>query len=271
MRAAALALSLSLSLAALLGCGAGTLEITARGSAAVEDGLAAEAFADGAAVTFSSFVVAFDDVAVVDRGGVAAALVSEPFVLDLHAAGPHQVARVEAQAGPYERVSLLVAPAVAGIGAGNVDAATVDLMGSQGFSVLASGAIDRDGATTTFSWGFRGNTRYVDCAFADDAPGVVIPEGGVANLDVVVHGEGLFATSLAADATTLSATALLAADANTDGVIDIDELGAVDLEDLEGYDTVGRSDVVTLADFVAARAGAMVGVGELGTCTAERR
>lgn len=270
MRVAAMSLS-ALSLSAVVACGGGSLEITARGSTAIEQGIPAGAFGDGAAVTFSTFVVAFDDVAVVDRGGVAAALVSEPFVLDLHTPGPHQVARVEAQAGAYERVSLLVAPAVTGIGAGNVDADTVDLMGSQGFSVLASGAIDRDGVTTTFSWGFTGNTRYVDCAFADNGFGVVIPERGLATLDVVVHGEGLFATSLGADATTLSATALLAADENADGVIDTGELAAVDLEGVDGYDTAGRSDVVTLADFLAARAGAMVGVGELGTCTAERR
>jgi len=263
--------ALLLSTCALAGCGAGTLEITARGSEAVEAGLPAEAFADGAAVTFSSFVVAFDDVTVVDRGGVAAALVSDPFVLDLHAAGPHQVARVEAQAGTYERVSLLVAPAVTGIGAGNVDDATVELMGSQGFSVLATGAIDTGGTTTTFSWGFTGNTRYVDCIDDDGNGGVFIPEGDVATLDLVVRGEGLFATSLAADAATLQTGALVAADSNVDGVIDLGELAAVDLEDIEGYDTVGRSDVVTLADFVAARAQAMVGVGGAGTCVAERR
>jgi hypothetical protein len=264
-------LALALSLSALAGCGAGTLEITARGSDAVEAGLPVSAFVDGAAVTFSDFVVAFDDVAVVDRGGVAAALVSEPFVLDLKAAGPHQVARVEAQAGPYERVSLLVAPAVTGIGAGNVDAAAVDLMTSQGFSLFAAGAIDSGGTTTTFSWGFSGNTRYVDCVDDDGNDGVFIPEGGVATLDIVVRGESLFASSLAADATALQVGALVAADENVDGVIDQGELAAVDLEDIEGYDTAGRSDVVTLADFVAARARAMVGVGGTGTCVAERR
>lgn len=49
------------------------------------------------------------------------------------------------------------------------------------------------------------------------------------------------------------------------------ELAAVDLEDLDGYDTAGRRDVVTLADFVAARIGAILGVGDDGACTAERR
>ena len=265
------AMALVLSSAALAGCGAGTLEITARGSDAVESGVPAEAFVDGAAVTFSDFVVAFDDVAVVDRGGVAAALVSDPFVLDLHAAGPHQVAQVEAQAGAYERVSLLVAPAVTGVGAGNVDAAAVDLMTSQGFSVFAAGAIESGGSTTTFSWGFAGNPRSVDGVDDDGDAGVFIPEGGVATLDIVVRGEGLFASSLAADATTLQVGGLVAADDNADGVLDQGELAAVDLQDIEGYDTIGRSDVVTLADFVAARAGAMVGIGDAGTCVAERR
>lgn len=255
----------------LLGACGGGLEITARGSDAVVAGLPAEAFVDGAAVTFSTFVVAFDDVSVADRGGDPAAFVGEPFVLDVHAPGPHRIARVEVEAGARERVSAVIAPAVTGIGAGNVDAATVDLMASQGFSVLVAGAIALADTTTTFSWGFSPNTRYVDCVDDAGTRGVVVPEGLGVTLDFVVRGEGLFGASLAADAAALQAAPLVAADDNADGVLDLAELAAVDLEDLDGYDTAGRRDVVTLADFVAARAGAILGVGEDGACTAERR
>lgn len=253
-----------------VGCDGGSLSITLEGSEAMA-GTSSGPLEDGATVAISSLVVAFDDVTVAASDGDVAVLVDEPFLADVSTTEPRTIARVDVPAGAYERVSVVVAPAVAGLAAANVDDDTAALMVQERFSVFVRGRIQADGASRSFSWGFSPNTRYVDCAADDDVAGVVVVSQRQTTLDLVVRGEGLFATSLSPQATTRSAAAILAADVNDDDVIDLAELEAVDLQDVVGLDVAGRTDVVTLADFVSARAGALLGVGARGTCVAERR
>jgi hypothetical protein len=254
----------------IAGCDVGGLSITIAGSEAAV-GTSSGPLEDGAIVSLSSIVVAVDDVTVAARDGEVVALVDEPFLVDVSTLEPRTIARTEVAAGAYERVSVVVAPAVAGLAAANVDDDIAALMVQERFSVFVQGRIQADGASTSFSWGFSPNTRYVDCADDADAPGVVVIAQRETTLDLVVRGEGLFATSLAPQETARSAAAILAADVNDDDVIDLAELEAVDLEGVWGLDVAGRTDVITLADFVSARAGALLGVGARGTCVAERR
>jgi hypothetical protein len=252
------------------GCDVGSLSVTIAGSEAAV-GSSSGPLEDGASVGFSSIVVALDDVTVAARAGDVAALVDEPFLVDVSSTEPRTIALVDVPAGAYERVSVVVAPAEPGLAAVNVDEAVAALMVQERFSVFAQGRIQAGGASTSFSWGFSPNTRYVDCVGDAEAPGVVVVAQRETTLDLVVRGEGLFATSLSPHATTRSAAAILAADVNDDDVIDLAELEAVDLEGVDELDVAGRTDVITLADFVSARAGALLGVGARGACVAERR
>jgi hypothetical protein len=60
---------------------------------------------------------------------------------------------------------------------------------------------------------------------------------------------------------------VLAADADVDGTVTLDELGAVDVAAL-GYQVGGRSDVRTLRDHVAALAGTLLHLDGATECLA---
>ncbi len=250
------------------GCDAGAIKVTTTGQD-VAIGLAADRFDDGVSVTFSRFAVVVSSLNVEGAGDLA-----QSAVFDVAQEGPHEIVTFSGlAAGAYDDVEVIVGPAADATVAGNVDADTVAAMADNELSVLVEGSIAIDNVDTTFSWGFDANTRYVGCTDVDGQEGVVVPDGKGVIWDITVHGDRVFQSDLSASSSPLRAASIVAADRNDDGAVDIDELGSVDLQDLDdGLYVTGRAaGVVTLADFVRAQTARMVFHTGDGPCTPEQR
>ena len=256
------------------GCGAGELSITTYGEDFIEQGIPAADFADGGAVVFDTFLVSFADLAVDGADGAVGGAVSGPVVFDVHEAGPVEVARfTELPARRYEDITVSVVPATTAAENGNADDEAFAAMTAAGQSVFVSGTMTHDGVDKTFAWGFDTATRYVDCELEDGSLGVIVPSGDVGEWQLTIHGDHLFYDDLASEEAVLRLQAIVAADENDDGAVDLAELDAVDLTALpaDQYGTGGAGDVVTLGDFVTALTRTLVHHTGEGECTAQKR
>jgi hypothetical protein len=263
-----------------LGCDTGALQIQTAGDTFIEGGPADAAFVDGGGVVVSKFLVVITDAVIQgdlgDAGGLAA-----PVVIDIHQAGPHEIFLQEGvAAGAYPKASVSVGPADDSAIPANASVDDTAIMADQAFSVLIEGQIrsqpgeQNEQVEKTFSWGLRSNTRYVDCTLTTGEPGVEVPSGAGVIWTVGWVGARLFSDDLSpTEAGQLRVQSIIDADRNDDGVVDTDELVAVDLEDVPAglYNTRGASTVVTLFDFIEAQSGTMVRHSDGGPCTPERR
>lgn len=77
-------------------------------------------------------------------------------------------------------------------------------------------------------------------------------EGGTDAVELTIHGDHFFYDDLQAATAKLRAEAIVNADANLDGLVELSELDAVALTSLPAnqYGTGGASDVNNLGDFV---------------------
>lgn len=188
------------------------------------------ALADGWTVTFDQVLVVLhhpalieqtnDDPAWVRRLGVtvwdlAAALEGDAESFEIYDAG--------LRASSYDGFEFRVAPPSieAGYAAepGNVDAAIVDAMVEADTALRVVGSASDGTTTITFDWSFSTDTLRrcaIELELGADA------EGGST---IEIAAERLFA-STAGDAPTLGFAAIAAADANADGAVTLDELGA---------------------------------------------
>lgn len=251
--------------------GGGSLAITASAGVFGEGDGSAVVFVDDADVALSRLLVSFGDLTV--KGGEVS--VGGPVVVDLHAAGPTPVATFDNLDGGAADVSAAIVPADAGeASAANVDDDDLAFMADNGFSVFIAGDAVIGGGVKSFAWGFANNTRYVDCVDEDGDPSVVVTEGAITEWQLTLQAEQLFADNLVENdaAPVLRFAELAAADANDDGSIDVDELVAVDLDEVAGEPYRGAgADVVTLFDFLAEKSRTLLRSNIDGRCTAEKR
>jgi hypothetical protein len=261
----------SLAALALSSCASGSLDITTWGEDFIEQGIPAEAFADGAAVTFDHFVVNFANVDVAGADGVNAGSVAGPVAFDLHEAGPHAMGTLsDIAARRYEALTATVVPATAATTAGNIDDDTLAEMIDAGSSVFVAGSIVLNDVNKTFSWSFDTATAYSDCELEDGSIGVIVPDGSAGEWQLTIHGDHLFYDDLASEDAVLRATAIMQADANSDGAVTREELAAVDLTTLpaDQYGTGGAGGVFTLDAFIADLTRTLVHHTGEGHCTA---
>ncbi|MFV8755543.1 hypothetical protein ACNOYE_33760 [Nannocystaceae bacterium ST9] len=236
------------------------------GDAAVREG--APAFADGWTVQFEQFVVVVhhpalieqtnDDPAWVRRLGVtvwdvAAELEPDTESFEIYSAG--------LRASKYDGFDFRIAPASAAgypAEAGNVEASVVDAMVEDDLAIHVVGSATDGTSTIAFDWAFTTDTLYrcgIDIELAGEEEGSSVIE---------IAGERLFATGLGAAAPTLAFAAIADADANADGTVTLDELGAVSLASA-GYDANGEA-VEDLGAFVAALSRSVGGVVDSSGC-----
>ena len=236
------------------GCGSGDVRVTIYGEDYIEQRIPPGSedeggFVDGWSFSISKFLVVLSDVQI---GGAAQA--SETFLLDVHRPGPTEVHRFAAVPSGTHPFSFTIAPANGAPSRLHTTDADEAVMTSGGYSVYVEGTATRGAEQRTVRWGFDTATRYAACATAETGPGVTVSAGSEVTAQITVHGDHLFHDQLTPDAQVRFGP-IAEADADGDGEVTLDELGAVPLSSLplDLYGTGGTPNVTTLRDFVTAQ------------------
>ncbi|MGE5785969.1 MAG: hypothetical protein ACM3ZE_15330 [Myxococcales bacterium] len=242
--------------------GTGTVVFTTWGEGYIEDGIPSDAFLDRWSVKFSKFLVAYNDVAVVDQSGKAVAKLEHALVFDLtqKAQGkPKTLASWVLDAGPWPFVSYQVGPITANAMPGEL--ATVQdvaLLQSEQASIHVDGtATSLTGVVKTFHWSFAPATVFQRCHGMQDGKeveGVLVTNGGTQQVELTVHGDHLFYDDLQSDTGGPRFQAYADADLNQDGEVTLTELEQVPLYtiplEMGTYGTGALGDVNTLGQYV---------------------
>ena len=254
-----------LPLLLLVGCGAqGEWTLETWGEDYIEQRIPSDDFADGCTASYDTFLVGLTDLGLVDGNGDFAATIDGALVFDMAQEGPHLVGTAAAPVGLYTTVKARIAPS-ADFASGNATVEQVALLADNGWSVYASGTATCGDDQVSFAWGFAGDTTYL-CA----PEGLEVPRGGAALSELTIHGDHLFYDGLEDPDAQVRAAAIVAADADGDGVVTQAELAQVDVAPL-GY-TVGQFGAVrTLADFVDHLTTTLGHIDGEGHCTTVRR
>ncbi len=218
-----------------LGCGEGegTVRVTAYGESFIEDGIPADAMDDGWAVAFDRFSVALADVQV---AGVA---IEVPADVDVSLAsdGDGQ----ELGSAPVEEGSY---------GSASFTLARLEVTGSATLGAETKG----------FEWRLDVPTAYDACEAQ-----TAVPDGGVGTLQITIHADHLFYDSLVAEEPRVLFQALADADADADGEITQEELGA---RGIGAYDSGSAGGVNDLWEWLVAAARTVGHVDGEGHCDA---
>lgn len=249
MAVAPLALALNLALAACQGA-PGAWEVRAWGERYAEEGIEADAFADGWAVTFDRLEVALADLALepdsLERKGAPVRLPPGPAALDVarpSEGGGHLAGRVEAETGSYPSMRFRL---------GHDGAAC---------SVRAEGAARRGEETVRFDWCFVERTAYL----CEPEGGFEVESDGELVSEVTVHADHLFYDDLLSATPDLRFDLIASADVDGDGEASEAELASVELADLDRYQ-VGSFDVDDLWGFLSHQATTLGHLNGEGHC-----
>ena len=199
---------------------------------------------------------------IVEDGKEPAARLATPKLFDMHAPGPKPVTVFSDLPGKaYTHVSYAVSPATATLelGGGATDA-DKQLMVQNGYSLYVEGSVVKEGATKSFTWGFKTSTLYDRCkgeVSGKETEGVVVTNGGNDAIELTIHGDHLFYDDLQAPEAKVRVDNIANADADADGKITLEELAAVDLADKTKitagtYGTGSASNINDLRAFVEA-------------------
>ncbi len=223
-------------------CAPGTWALGTWGEAYVEQGIPTDAFVDGCAVQFDTFLVQLRERALLAGDGTVAGAIEGAQVFDLIAPGPHPTGEVPVPAAHYDTVRVRIGPG-AGATPGNASPAQVAALGTSAYHIAGTLTCGEDAAS--FSWAFETDTT-ARCA----PDGLTIPSGGRGDTELTVHADHLFYDALEDPDAVLRGRALLDAD-DGDGTLTLAELSAVSVADL-GYDVGRFAEVTDLAAFVTA-------------------
>jgi hypothetical protein len=274
MRLFARLLPLAIAAASLVGCGddadgsgstggdagSGTITFTSWGEEYIEQGIPSSEFADGWGVTYQRFLILIGDIHVADAEGQVAAEKPNFVLVDHVAPGPKPIASFDGvEAKAWTHVSYQTSPVADAsqieLGPGATDA-DVQSMVSGGCHVYAEGTLSNGTDSKTFAWCLGVPTLLDACEGEVDGKlteGVVVTEGGNDQVELTVHGDHLFYDDLQSASAVLRAQAIADADADDDGEVTLDELAAVDIDDLppDSYGLGSTTGVANLRDYVA--------------------
>lgn len=227
-------------LLSLLACGQGTWDVETWGEEYIEEEIPAEIFEDGCAVSYDTFLVNFQSIALHDGDGNAVAGPDGALVYDMVQPGPTAIGNYDVPATHYDTVYVKVAPGSAS--AGNATEDQTSAMSSA--SVFVTGTLTCPSGTISFEWTFDTATDYY-CE-PDD---LTIAAKGAGASQITIHGDHLFYDGLDNADAVVRGEAVVAADADGDGIVTQAELSAVSIASL-GYNVGPYSDVTDLGAFI---------------------
>ena len=232
-----------LSSAVTTGCsaeGEGALEVRIWGEEFIEEGIPADVFVDGWALSFTRFLVAIDEV------GTDAPEDTGRYVFDLTAGSGGEGQGVTSLTVPSgaQALTYQIAPGSAATG-GNAAPADATMMSAMGYSVFLDGTATKGDTTIAFAWGFDTSTTYRDCEVVEE-----VPTDGAATTTITVHADHIFYDDLDSPEPNVAFDLIAASDADMDGAVTPQELLARDISAEARYQ-VGSRDVSNLWDFMA--------------------
>ena len=236
---------------------------------------------DGWTIRYTKFLLVISDVSVGDPDKEPAARMTTPKLYDMHAPGPKPVVAFSDLPGKaYTHVSYAVAPVTASteLGGGATDA-DKQLMSQNGYSIYVEGTVTKDATTKSFAWGFTTNTVYDRCegeVSGKKTEGVIVTNGGNDAVELTIHGDHFFYDDLQSPDAKVRVDTIANADADADGKITLEELGAVQLADAQKvpaglYGTGSASNVNDLRAFVEALSRTLGHFRGEGECLARAR
>lgn len=255
------ALSITAIAGSLIGCGdegVGSVVFTTWGEEYIEQGIPADAFADGYSVKYTKFLIVLGQV-VID-GELGTASTPEYFLVNQVEPGVKPIVTFDAlDAGSYTRASYVMGAASPSVNLQLVGGATqsdADRMKQNGYHLYVEGTLEKGGMSKSFAWGFSESTTLEECEGDVDGKlvqGVVVTDGGKDVVELTIHGDHLFYDDLQSPSAVVRGDVIFAADANMDDVIDMAELEAVKLTTLPSgqYGTGGVAGVDDLGAFVS--------------------
>lgn len=123
---------------------------------------------------------------------------------------------------------------------------------NSGLSIYLDGAGTKNGVTKRFAWSYRHRIDSATCKATVDGvvrEGVKLTENGSTTVDLTVGGATPFRSRYLDGPSATAFEPFANADVNDDGIISLEELGAVELSGLSGFDD-GSEKWETLADFL---------------------
>jgi hypothetical protein len=215
---------------------------------------------DGYTIKYTRFLVAFSAITVADATGAQAAKQAGTVVFDMHAPGVKDIVSFPSlEAKAWDRVSYQISvpgtSATLGAGATEEDRATLV---NDAAAIHVEGTISKDAVSKSFSWSFPTQTLFKECkgeVSGKEEEGVVVTNGGTDTVQLTIHGDHLFYDDLQSISAKVRAQAIVDADADDDGNVTLEELGAVKLSkaaaDTGGTYSAGDvPNVNNLRDFV---------------------
>lgn len=244
----------------------GTMEIRIYGQDTIEQGIPAEVFSDGWAVSFDVFLISVGQISVVAGHDTPPGLSTSQFrIFDLTQPSDglgYDVIAGEVPGGTYDHVGFQVARDPRAI-SGNVGRGPVDLMIQGGYSLYLQGAATKDGVTKSFTWSFSNTTFYDHCDVVVDV------DGSDHTVEITIHGDHLFHDDLVAEEPNVAFQLIADADVNQDGAVSPAELEAMSIVGQERYQT-GSLDIDNLWDFIQYQTGTLAHVQGEGRCEVTR-
>jgi hypothetical protein len=255
----------------------GALELTTSAATAEK----AFASVDGWNVKFDRFLVHVSAVNVMDLEGVITASAT-PQIIDQVAAGPKTlVSATNRKARAWEDVNFQIGPALPDVETTVIEPVTEadrEMMVKDQLTFYVEGSATRADVTKTFKWAFKTDTTYKDCRGERDGQmvhGMVVPPNGADSAEIGMRADVLLSDDLAAAGTSLRFDAMAEADADKDGIVTLEELEAVSLEDLRAanrgpYATGDNAEIANLRAFTEELTRHVVtSFRAKGSCTAE--
>lgn len=239
----------------------GAYALSVYGEAFIEEGIPAEAFADGWSVTFDTFLIALPMVEV-SAGGASPHRLAGEALFDLtegSGGAGHLIDTLTVPQGAYDHLDYTVGPLTGTPAHSNASAAQIEQMLEGGYALWVSGAATDGADTFTFAWGFTGARTYTGCeidAAVGEAPGAS---------QLTIHADHLFYDDLESEAPNVAFALIASADANEDGEITLEELAAVDITGEARYQ-VGSRDIEDLRAFIEAQVGTVGHIDGEGHC-----
>lgn len=256
--------SLALALAA---CGPddGKITVTVYGEEFIEEGIPADVFVDGWAVTYDHFLISIGGAAMMAGEGSQEVTIPQFQIFDLAQAsggGGYPLGTVAAPGGLYDHFGYVIRPQ-ADATAGNALAADVDAFKAAGLSLRVVGTATKGPTTIRFDWGFSKNLTHAHCEVEDDL------DGNTVTMQATIHADHLFYDDLVSSEPNVAFDLIAASDgadgSAPDGIVTLAELAMKDITSEARYQ-VGSFPVDDLREFIEHQVGTVGHVNGEGHC-----